>query len=73
MPKRDVNTVSEPDSQIPPGFEGNDEKRWRPDATPAKNDACHIKPAFKTGEELLAWQKEQGRSAPPLSNVKIGR
>lgn len=27
----------------------------------------------KTGEELLAWQKEQGRSAPPLSNVKIGR
>ncbi len=34
---------------------------------------AHIKPAFKTGEELLAWQKEQGRSAPPLSNVKIGR
>lgn len=21
---------------------------------------AHIKPAFKTGEELLAWQKEQG-------------
>ncbi len=34
---------------------------------------AHIKPAFKTGEELLAWQKEPGRSAPPLSNVKIGR
>ena len=34
LPKRDVNTVSEPDSQI--------------------------QPAFKTGEELLAWQKEQG-------------
>lgn len=34
---------------------------------------AHIKPAFKTGEELLAWQKEQERSAPPLSNVKIGR
>ncbi len=24
---------------------------------------AHIEPAFKTGEELLAWQKEQGRSA----------
>lgn len=35
---------------------------------------AHIKPAFKTGEELLAWQKKnKGRSAPPLSNVKIGR
>lgn len=22
---------------------------------------AHIEPAFKTGEELLAWQKEQGR------------
>ncbi|HAH5211650.1 primosomal protein DnaI, partial [Escherichia coli] len=22
LPKRDVNTVSEPDSQIPPGFRG---------------------------------------------------
>ena len=32
---------------------------------------AHIKPAFKTGEELLAWQKNKGRSAPPLSNVKI--
>ena len=21
---------------------------------------AHIEPAFKTGEELLAWQKEQG-------------
>ncbi len=26
LPKRDVNTVSEPDSQIPPDSEGNDEK-----------------------------------------------
>lgn len=34
---------------------------------------AHIKPAFKTGEELLAWQKEQGAIRPPLSNVKIGR
>ncbi|VTQ23925.1 DNA replication protein [Escherichia coli] len=34
---------------------------------------AHIKPAFKTGEELLAWQKNKERSAPPLSNVKIGR
>ncbi len=25
-----------------------------------KNDACPYQPAFKTGEELLAWQKEQG-------------
>lgn len=40
--------------------EGNDEKRWRLDATPAKMMPAHIKPAFKTGEELLAWQKEQG-------------
>lgn len=22
---------------------------------------AHIEPAFKTGEELLAWQKEQGK------------
>ena len=22
---------------------------------------AHVQPAFKTGEELLAWQKEQGR------------
>ncbi len=61
LPKRDVNTVSEPDSQIPPGF------RW----VTMKNVGdlmqrlqkmmpAHIKPAFKTGEELLAWQKEQG-------------
>ena len=34
---------------------------------------AHIKPAFKTGEELLACRKNKGRSAPPLSNVKIGR
>ncbi len=34
---------------------------------------AHIKPAFKTGEELLAWDKEQGaiRSAAP-TNAKIG-
>lgn len=34
---------------------------------------AHIKPAFKTGEELLPGRKNKGRSAPPLSNVKIGR
>ena len=39
---------------------------------------AHIKPAFKTGEELRVknyWpgKKNKGRSAPPLSNVKIGR
>ena len=22
---------------------------------------AHVEPAFKTGEELLAWQKEQGK------------
>ncbi len=26
---------------------------------------AHIEPAFKTDEELLAWQKEQGRSCVP--------
>jgi DNA replication protein DnaC len=36
------------------------EKRRRPDETSAKNDACQRKTRFTTGEELLAWQKEQG-------------
>lgn len=49
LPKRDVNTVSEPDSQIPPDSEGNDEKRWRPDATPAKNDACPYQTCIQNG------------------------
>lgn len=39
QPKRDVNSVSEPDSHIPRGFEDEHEKRWRPDETPAENDA----------------------------------
>ena len=30
---------------------------------------AHIEPAFKTGEELLAWQK----FAPPHWLAKIGR
>lgn len=74
LPKRDVNTVSEPDSQIPPRIQrvtmknvGDLMQRLQ------KMMPAHIKPAFKTGEELLAWQKNKGRSAPPLSNVKIGR
>ena len=33
---------------------------------------AHIKPAFKTGEDWPG-RKNKGRSAPPLSNVKIGR
>ncbi len=73
LPKRDVNTVSEPDSQIPPDSEGNDENVGDLMQRLQKMMPAHIKPAFKTGEELLARQKEQGRSAPPLSNVKIGR
>ncbi len=33
-------------------------KRWRPDETPCRKlMPAHIEPAFKTGEELLAWQK----------------
>lgn len=40
MPQRDINSVSEPDNHIPPGFRGNDEKCWRPDAASTKNDAC---------------------------------
>ncbi len=75
LPKRDVNTVSEPDSQIPPGIQrvtmknvGDLMQRLQ------KMMPAHIKPAFKTGEELLALaERTRGRSAPPLSNVKIGR
>ena len=37
------------DSQIPPDSEGNDEKRWRPDATPAKNDACPYQTRIQNG------------------------
>jgi DNA replication protein DnaC len=41
--------------------EDEHEKRWRPDEAPAKMMPAHVEPAFKTGEELLAWQKEQGK------------
>ena len=30
---------------------------------------AHIEPAFKTGEELLAWQKEQGFFMLILGNL----
>ena len=30
---------------------------------------AHIEPAFKTGEELLAWQKEQGIRTAPLITI----
>jgi DNA replication protein DnaC len=36
------------------------EERRRPDETSAKNDACQREARFHHGEELLAWQKEQG-------------
>ena len=28
---------------------------------PAKMMPAHVEPAFKTGEELLAWQKNRGK------------
>ncbi len=35
---------------------------------------AHIKPAFKTRvKSYWPGRKNKGRSAPPLSNVKIGR
>lgn len=34
---------------------------------------ANVKPAFTTGEELLAWQKSKVRSAPPRSPGKTGR
>lgn len=34
---------------------------------------AHIEPAFKTGEELLAWQKEQGRCVPKRWSERIAR
>lgn len=60
MPQRDINSVSEPDNHIPPGFRGNDENVGDLMQRLQKMMPAHITPAFKTGEELLAWQKEQG-------------
>lgn len=34
---------------------------------------AHITPAFKTGEELLAWQKEQGEIRAAALARKTGR
>lgn len=34
---------------------------------------ANVKPAFTTGEELLAWQKNRVRSALPPSPAKTGR
>lgn len=31
---------------------------------------ANVKPAFTTGEELLAWQKSKAKSARPPSRVK---
>ncbi len=52
MPQRDINSVSEPDNHIPPGFEG-----WRLMKNVGdlmrrlQKMMLHITPAFKTGEK----------------------
>jgi replicative DNA helicase loader DnaC len=33
----------------------------------------HIEPAFKTGEELLAWQKDKAKFVLKRWSVKTGR
>ncbi len=60
--KRDINALSEPDKQIPPAaFEDNEMKNVGDLMKRLqKMMPANVKPAFNTGEELLAWQKEQG-------------
>ena len=74
QPKRDINAFSEPDKKIPDGFRrcemknvGDLMKRLQ------KMMPANVKPAFTTGEELLAWQKSRVKFARLPSPAKTAR
>lgn len=58
--KRDINAISQPDSQIPPVLEDNDENVAELMKRLQRMMPANTQPAFKNGEELMARAEGTG-------------